>query len=107
MEKIKICTMCKEHLPATQEFFYCAPAGKDKLTTVCKPCQYERIKQYRAKLEVNQETGVVEQPKFKRYLNKGLDMVLVYRKNKLSKTMSYPLFLEKYPGAKFETLEVI
>ncbi len=106
MEKIKICTMCKEHLPATQEFFYYAPAGKDKLTTVCKPCQYERIKQYRAKLEVIQEMGVIEQPKFKRYINKGLDMVLVYRKNKLSKTMSLSAFEQKYPEIKLETLVI-
>jgi len=108
MENIRICSMCKEHLPATQEHFFYSPTGKHNLQSVCKPCSDERVKQFRERHKNDENfIVVIEQPKFKRYLNKGLDMVLVYRKNKLSKTMSYPLFLEKYPGSEFETLEVI
>ena len=45
----KICTACKQELPATSEFFYVNKAYKMGLRSVCKECQKAQFKAYKGK----------------------------------------------------------
>ena len=42
----KTCTKCGETLPATTEYFHKKKTGKYGLSSICKKCALERVKQY-------------------------------------------------------------
>ena len=46
LSKTKVCTKCKEELPATREYFSPARRGKHGLTQTCKPCSNARTKEW-------------------------------------------------------------
>ena len=96
MENKRRCTTCKEEKPATLDYFYKSTKVSSGLQSVCKTCASKRERRYR---EINSAM-----PERKRYINGKVDIVLIYKRKGLLKTMSYPLFLEKYPGEKLETL---
>ena len=96
MENKRRCTTCKEEKPATLDYFYKSTKVSSGLQSVCKTCASNRERRYR---EINSAM-----PERKRYINGKVDIVLIYNRKGLLKTMSYPLFLEKYPGEKLETL---
>lgn len=51
--KIKICTKCGAHLPATTHNFYTKKTGKYGLESECKMCKKYRRKQDYKKLKEN------------------------------------------------------
>lgn len=74
MENIKICTKCKQALPATTEFFHRHKIGKYGLRSKCKKCRYEyEIKPNKEKLLQNarkwkkSNSGRVKQSRKKYY----------------------------------------
>ena len=101
MENKRRCTTCKEEKPATLDYFYKSTKVRSGLQAVCKTCNSNRQKRYR---EINNAVFNSAMPERKRYINGKVDIVLIYKRKGLLKTMSYPLFLEKYPGEKLETL---
>ena len=125
MENKRRCTTCKEEKPATLDYFYKCRRVRSGLQAVCKTCNSNRQKRYRETCasnrqkryretcasnrqkryrEINNAVFNPEMPERKRYINGKVDIVLIYKRKGLLKTMSYPLFLEKYPGEKLETL---
>ena len=101
MENKRRCTTCKEEKPATLDYFYKSTKVRSGLQAVCKTCNSNRQKRYR---EINNAVFNPEMPERKRYINGRVDIVLIYKRKGLLKTMSYDVFLEKYPGEKLETL---
>ena len=113
MENKRRCTTCKEEKPATLDYFYKCRRVRSGLQAVCKTCNSNRQKRYRETCASNRQKRYREinnavlnpaMPERKRYINGKVDIVLIYKRKGLLKTMSYPLFLEKYPGEKLETL---
>ena len=101
MENKRRCTTCKEEKPATLDYVYKSTKVSSGLQSVCKTCASNRERRYR---EINNAVFNSAMPERKRYINGKVDIVLIYKRKGLLKTMSYPLFLEKYPGEKLETL---
>ena len=97
------CTTCKKELPANLDYFYKSSKVRSGLQSVCKTCASDRERRYR---EINNAVFNPEVPELKRYVNGKVDIVLFHKKKHLSRTMSYPLFLEKYTGEKLETLVI-
>ena len=106
MENKRRCTTCKEEKPATLDYFYKCRRVKSGLQAVCKTCVNNMKKRYIEKRyrEINNAVLNSAMPERKRYINGKVDIVLIYKRKGLLKTMSYYVFLEKYPGEKLETL---
>ena len=51
----KICSKCKNILPATAEYFYRDKNGKHGLTSICKVCKAEAFKIYYKRPEIKEQ----------------------------------------------------
>jgi len=60
MSELKTCSMCKEELPGTTEYFYRNKATKDGLQSFCKQCGKEYTKKKYGGKEVTSKVSIIE-----------------------------------------------
>jgi 5-methylcytosine-specific restriction endonuclease McrA len=84
LDKIKICTKCREELPATIDYFPKRKDSKDGFYNLCKKCKYERHKKYK---KDNKEQFIEYNKKhLKKYRENNKELLSIigkdyYRKN--------------------------
>lgn len=88
----KQCSQCKQLLPATTEYFHIRRASKDGLSYICKPCNVEHTRQWRANhpekyAEYNEQTRQHQSDKKRTWRKSNPDKV---RKHKSDSQKRHP-----------------